>query len=134
MEPNLGEQGDRPEQRRSNGAIRGPGAGRAPTTSRIVFGPAFLQAIRARGLTLTEVAGRAHVVVATVSSAVRGHPVNITTALRLARVVSAAPIVPELETWARVPESPLGGGVESGVSDSDGSGPGRRLRQGGREG
>ena len=116
----VGQEHDRPEHRHRRDAIRGPGAVRAPMTSRIVFGPAFLEAIRVRGLTLTEVARRAPAAVATVSSAVRGHPVNITTALRLARVVNAAPIVPELEAWARVPGSRPGGGVDSGVPDADG--------------
>jgi hypothetical protein len=120
MKPSLGEQRDRPDHRQRRDATRGPGAVRAPMTSRIVFGPAFLQAIRVRGLTLTEVARRAPAAVATVSSAVRGHPVNITTALRLARVVNAAPIVPELETWARVPGSPLAGDDDAGVPNADG--------------
>lgn len=81
-------------------------------TSRIVFGPAFLEAIRVRGLTLTEVARRA--------PAVRGHAVNITTALRLARVVSAAPTVPELEAWTRGPESAPRGDDDPGVADAHG--------------
>jgi len=73
-----------------------------------------------RGLSLTEVAQRAHVSVATLSSAVHGHQVNVTTALRLARVASSAPIVPELEAWARSPASPLGGDVDLGVPEADG--------------
>ena len=74
-------------------------------TSRIVFDDEFPQAIRVRGLTLSEVALRARLSLATVSSAVRGRPVNITTAVRLAKVVSASPIIPELDEWARAPAS-----------------------------
>ena len=74
-------------------------------TSRIVFDDEFPQAIRVRGLTLSEVAQRARLSLATVSSAVRGRPVNITTAVRLAKVVSASPIIPELDEWARAPDS-----------------------------
>jgi hypothetical protein len=77
----------------------------ADMTSRIVFDDEFPQAIRVRGLTLSEVALRARLSVATVSSAVRGRPVNITTAVRLAKVVSASPIIPELDEWARAPDS-----------------------------
>ena len=77
-------------------------------TSRIVFDDEFPQAIRVRGLTLSEVAQRARLSVATVSSAVRGRPVNITTAVRLAKVVSASPIIPELDEWARAPDSHAG--------------------------
>ena len=73
-------------------------------TSRIVFDDEFPQAIRVRGLTLSEVAQRARLSLATVSSAVRGRPVNITTAVRLAKVVSASPIIPELDEWARAPD------------------------------
>jgi hypothetical protein len=71
----------------------------APMTSRITFSSAFARAVRTRGLTLTELARRAHTSVATASKAVRQRQVNMTTGLRLARVVSASPIVPELEEW-----------------------------------
>jgi hypothetical protein len=75
-------------------------------TSRYTFDPSFAHAIRIRGLTLTELSHRAGVVLTTTSSAVRCHEVNLTTALRLARAVDAAPVVPELERWALVPASP----------------------------
>jgi hypothetical protein len=71
--------------------------------SRLAFDAELAHAIRVRGLTLTEVARRANLSPATVSSALSGHPVNLTTALRLTRVVSACPVVPELERWGRDP-------------------------------
>jgi hypothetical protein len=78
----------------------------ARMTSRYTFNPSFAHAIRIRGLTLTELSRRAEVVLTTTSSAVRCHEVNLTTALRLARAVDAAPVIPELERWALVPASP----------------------------
>jgi plasmid maintenance system antidote protein VapI len=71
--------------------------------TRIAFDDEFAHALRVRGLTLTELAGRAHVTVATASAAVRGRPLNVSTATRLARAVSSAPVVSELERWARAP-------------------------------
>jgi hypothetical protein len=71
--------------------------------TRITFDEKLAHAIRVRGITLTEVAHRANLALATVSAALSGRPVNVTTALRLTRVVSACPIVPELEAWARDP-------------------------------
>ena len=73
--------------------------------SRIRFDRELAQAIRVRGLTVTEVARRANLSMATVSAALKGRPVNMTTALRLTRTVTAAPVVPELERWARDPAS-----------------------------
>lgn len=73
--------------------------------SRIRFDRELAQAIRVRGLTMTEVARRANLSMATVSAALKGRPVNMTTALRLTRTVTAAPVVPELERWARDPAS-----------------------------
>ncbi|MFZ0130634.1 MAG: helix-turn-helix transcriptional regulator [Candidatus Dormiibacterota bacterium] len=91
----------------------------ADMTSRIVFDNEFPQAIRVRGLTLSEVAQRARLSVATVSSAVRGRPVNMTTAVRLAKVVSASPIIPELDEWARAPEGhPVGRRTRHAVNRS----------------
>ena len=72
-------------------------------TSRIAFHGALAHAMRVRALTFTEVARRTHLNLATVSRAVSGRPVNLTTALRIARVVSACPVVPELEEWGRDP-------------------------------
>jgi hypothetical protein len=97
-------------RRRPQGSLRADTgepatASGAETTSRIVFDDEFPQAIRVRGLTMSEVAQRARLSVATVSSAVRGRPVNMTTAVRLAKVVSASPIIPELDEWARAPDS-----------------------------
>jgi hypothetical protein len=71
----------------------------APMTSRITFNSEFPRAVRIRGLTLTELARRANTAVATASKAAHQRQVNMTTGLRLARVVSASPIVPELEEW-----------------------------------
>lgn len=71
--------------------------------SRLAFDAEIAHAIRVRRLTLTEVARRANLSPATVSSAISGRPVNLTTALRLTRMVSACPVVPELERWGRDP-------------------------------
>lgn len=72
-------------------------------TSRIVFSGALEHAMRIRALTRTDVATRAGVCLATVSRAVTGLPVNLTTALRIARAVSACAVVAELEEWGRDP-------------------------------
>jgi transcriptional regulator with XRE-family HTH domain len=55
-----------------------------------------MDAIQERGLTLAEVASIARVARITVSSAVRGHAVNASTALRLARAIASRPAIPEL--------------------------------------
>jgi transcriptional regulator with XRE-family HTH domain len=75
--------------------------------TRIAFDDEFAHALRVRGLTLTELASRARVTVATASSAVRGRPLNVSTATRLARALAAVPVVSELETWARAPATRL---------------------------
>jgi transcriptional regulator with XRE-family HTH domain len=74
--------------------------------TRIVFDDEFAHALRVRGLTLTELAGRARVTVATASAAVHGRPLNVSTATRLARALAAVPVVSELEAWARAPAAP----------------------------
>jgi hypothetical protein len=71
--------------------------------TRIVFDDDFAHALRVRGLTLTELATRARVTVATASSAVHGRPLNVSTATRVARALAAVPVVSELEAWARAP-------------------------------
>lgn len=72
-------------------------------TTRIVFGAELRYAIHVRGLTLTDVALRSGVAVATASAASKGRPVNVGTAVRLARSVAACPIVPELLAWVERP-------------------------------
>jgi transcriptional regulator with XRE-family HTH domain len=69
-------------------------------TTRVTFKPEFLHAIQIRGLTLTELAKLAKVSPATVSAAVRGRPVNVSTATLLCRAVNSRPVLPELEAWA----------------------------------
>lgn len=77
--------------------------------SRITFGAELRYAMHVRGLSLTEVARHSGVAVATASSAAMGHPVNVTTALRVARAVAARPIIPELLEWVeRPPASEIG--------------------------
>ena len=71
--------------------------------SRIIFGPELGYGMHIRGLSLTDVAHLAGVAVATASAAVAGRPVNVTTALRVARAVAARPIVPELLEWVERP-------------------------------
>lgn len=87
-------------------------------SSRIRFGAELGYAAHIRGLTLTEVARRAGVAVATASSAIQGRPVNVGTALRLARAVAACRIVPELAEWIdRPPTSSFG--LRQAAEDSD---------------
>ncbi len=73
--------------------------------SRITFGAELCYAMQVRGLSLTDVARLSGVAVATASSAARGRPVNVTTALRVARAVAARPIVPELLEWVQRPDA-----------------------------
>jgi transcriptional regulator with XRE-family HTH domain len=75
--------------------------------TRIAFDEDFAHALRVRGLTLTELASRARVTVATASSAVHGRPLNVSTATRLARALASVPVVSELEAWARAPAARL---------------------------
>ncbi len=75
--------------------------------TRIAFDEEFAHALRVRGLTLTELASRARVTVATASSAVHGRPLNVSTATRLARALASVPVVSELEAWARAPAARL---------------------------
>jgi len=89
--------------------------------TRIVFDQEFGQAIRVRGLTLTELAKRAAVTIATASAAARGRPLNVTTATRLARALTAAPVIPELEAWAHAPV----GRVPALTASDDAARPGR---------
>jgi transcriptional regulator with XRE-family HTH domain len=71
--------------------------------SRITFGAELRYAMHVRGLSLTDVARLSGVAVATASSAAMGRPVNVTTALRVARAVAARPIIPELLEWVERP-------------------------------
>lgn len=72
-------------------------------SGRITFGAELGYAMQIRGLTLTDAARRSRVATATASAATRGRPVNVATALRLARTVAACPIVPELLEWVERP-------------------------------
>jgi hypothetical protein len=69
--------------------------------SRIAFDGEFRHAVLIRGLTLTDLAHLTGLSLATVSRGVAGRPVNMSTALLLARLVAARPVVPELESWVR---------------------------------
>jgi transcriptional regulator with XRE-family HTH domain len=73
--------------------------------SRITFGAELRYAMHVRGLSLTDVARFSGVAVATASSAALGRPVNVTTALRVARAVAAQPVIPELLEWVERPTS-----------------------------
>ncbi|HEX4755835.1 MAG TPA: hypothetical protein VH661_08805 [Candidatus Dormibacteraeota bacterium] len=73
--------------------------------TRIAFDDEFAHALRVRGLTLTGLARRARVTLATASAAVHGRPLNVATATRLARALAAVPVVSELEAWARAPDA-----------------------------
>jgi transcriptional regulator with XRE-family HTH domain len=73
--------------------------------SRITFGAQLRYAMQVRALSLTDVARQSGVAVATASSAAMGRPVNVNTALRIARAVAGRPIVPELLEWVERPKS-----------------------------
>jgi hypothetical protein len=64
------------------------------------FGPTLLHALQVRGLEMRRVAELARVSPTTVSAAVRGRSVNMTTATRIARVVAACPVIDELVEWS----------------------------------
>ncbi len=77
--------------------------------TRIVFDPEFLHAIHLRGLTIGELAQRARLSPATVSAAIHGRPLNVRSAIRLARTLAGCPVITELEAWitgGRVTEPP----------------------------
>jgi predicted transcriptional regulator len=63
------------------------------------FGEGFSQALRVRGLTIQDVARKAAVSPATVSAAVHGRAVQITSATRIARAVTETKVLSELEVW-----------------------------------
>jgi plasmid maintenance system antidote protein VapI len=64
------------------------------------FGEGFSEAVRVRGLSAQRLAQLAHVSPATVSAALHGRDVQVTTALRIARAVTDAPVIPLLEQWS----------------------------------
>ena len=68
-------------------------------TTRVVFDPEFLHAVRVRGLTVGELAQRARLSSATVSAALHGRPLNVRSAVLLARAVAGCPVIRELEEW-----------------------------------
>lgn len=70
-------------------------------TMKYQFAPAFLEAVRIRGLTATKLAAIAHVSTSTVGAALQGKEVQMATALRLARAVADTPVIPALEQWVR---------------------------------
>ncbi|HYA44573.1 MAG TPA: helix-turn-helix transcriptional regulator [Acidimicrobiales bacterium] len=67
--------------------------------TRVVFDPAVLHAIRVRGLTVGELARHARLSPATVSAAIHGKPLNVRSAVLLARALAGHPVIPELEEW-----------------------------------
>ena len=76
---------------------------------RYQFGPDLEYALRVRGLDMGMVATLAEVSPGTVSSAVRGRPLNLKTATRIAKVVGRHPVIDELERWnAESPRSEQG--------------------------
>jgi predicted transcriptional regulator len=60
------------------------------------FGPALVEAVRVRGLTLQQVASMAEISPSTLSAALAGQSVQMATALRIARAIAAAPVIAEL--------------------------------------
>jgi hypothetical protein len=75
--------------------------GRRADVMKYQFGPALADAVRVGGLTARTLAQSAHVSPAVVSAALHGREVQMATALRIARAVSQAPVVPELQQWHR---------------------------------
>ena len=73
---------------------------RSRVTTRITFNHDFVQSMRERGLTLADVAKRARVSPATVSSAARGRAVNMRTAIEISRVMANTPVIEELASLA----------------------------------
>ena len=67
--------------------------------SRITFGPELVRALHVRGMTVPELAGRARVSIATAASALHGHPVNASSALRLCQALSSVEPIKELQDW-----------------------------------
>lgn len=63
------------------------------------FGEQFADAVRIRGLTVSGLAELAGVSPGTAAAALHGRDVQIRTALRIAKAVSEAPVVPALEEW-----------------------------------
>jgi hypothetical protein len=68
--------------------------------TRVVFDPKVLHAIRVRGLTIGELARHSRLSQATVSAAIHGRPLNVRSAVLLARTLAACPVIGELEEWA----------------------------------
>ena len=95
-----------------------PDAKALTMSTRFRFSPEFARAVQIRGLTLTDVARRAGVAVATASAAARGNAINVSTAIRLSKAVAAAPILPELEAWAGSPEGTSRGTRDHATSPS----------------
>jgi transcriptional regulator with XRE-family HTH domain len=69
-------------------------------TTRFVFDRGLLHAVHLRGLTMGQLAERAGLSSATVSAAVHGKPLNIRSAVQLARTLAACPVIEELAQWA----------------------------------
>jgi transcriptional regulator with XRE-family HTH domain len=89
---------------------------------RITFGPELRYAIQIRGLTLTDAARRSRVATATASAAEQGRPVNVATAMRLARTIAACPIVPELLDWVERPILPAEPATDAEATNATGGG------------
>jgi lambda repressor-like predicted transcriptional regulator len=68
--------------------------------TRVVFDPKVLHAIRVRGLTIGELARQSHLSQATVSAAIHGKPLNVRSAVLLARALAVCPVITELDEWA----------------------------------
>ena len=68
-----------------------------PMITRVTFAPEFAHAVKIRGLTVGDLARRAHLSSATVSAAIHGKPFNMRSALILTRTVAACPVIKELE-------------------------------------
>jgi len=65
------------------------------------FGQGFLEAVRVRGLSAQQLAELASVSPATVSAALHGRDLQLPTAMRIARALMKAPIIPELTAWGQ---------------------------------
>ena len=80
--------------------------------TRVTFAPEFAHAVKIRGLTVGDLAQRAHLSGATTSTAIHGKPVNMRSVLLLARTVGACPVIKELEEWV-AGDNPIQGNAGS---------------------
>jgi len=68
--------------------------------TRVVFDPAVFHPMHVRGLTVAGLARGARLSPATISAAIHGKPLNVRSAVLLARTLASYPVIHELAEWA----------------------------------